>query len=158
MRTKGVNKEQQLKYILDCRNSGLTDYQWCQEHGIHLGTFYNWVSKLKKAGYVDIPDPISRLNKMPIKHEIVKLEVTPDVVREDNLPEKMEQNACFSNEPSKDSVVEIVLSNATIRFVNNVSTQTWVHTIKKTRIVAGFQDIFDKLYIEKKNYDFSIGA
>lgn len=32
MRTKGVNKEQQLKYILECRNSGLTDYQWCQEH------------------------------------------------------------------------------------------------------------------------------
>ena len=28
MRTKGVNKEQQLKYILECRNSGLTDYQW----------------------------------------------------------------------------------------------------------------------------------
>ena len=46
MRTKGVNKEQQLKYILECRNSGLTDYQWCQEHGIHPGTFYNWVSKL----------------------------------------------------------------------------------------------------------------
>ena len=42
MRTKGVNKEQQLKYILECRNSGLTDYQWCQEHGIHPGTFYNW--------------------------------------------------------------------------------------------------------------------
>ena len=49
MRTKGVNKEQQLKYI---------------------------------------SDPTSRLNKMPIKHEIVKLEVTPDVVMADNLPEK----------------------------------------------------------------------
>ena len=129
MRTKGVNKEQQLKYILECRNSRLTDYQWCQEHGIHPGTFYNWVSKLKKAGYADIPDPISRLNKMPIKHEIVKLEVTPDVVMADNLPEKMEQNACFLNEPSKDSVVEIVLSNATIRFVNNTISVCEILTI-----------------------------
>ena len=50
MRTKGVNKKQQLKYILECRNRGLTDYQWCQEHGIHPGTFYNWFSNLKKAG------------------------------------------------------------------------------------------------------------
>ena len=33
----------------------------------------------------------------------------------------MEQNACFSNEPSKDSVIEIVFSNATIRFVNNTN-------------------------------------
>ena len=130
MRTKGVNKEQQLKYILECRNSGLTDYQWCQEHGIHPGTFYNWVSKLKKAGYADIPDPISRLNKILIKHEIVKLEVTPDVVMADNLPEKMEQNACFSNEPSKDSVVEIVLSNATIRFVNNTNEMLFKQTLK----------------------------
>ena len=54
MRTKGVNKEQQLKYILECHNSGLTDYQWCQEHRIHPDTFYNWVSNLKKAGYSDI--------------------------------------------------------------------------------------------------------
>ena len=61
------------------------------------------------------------LHKMPIKHEIVKLEVTPDVAMADNLPEKMEQNACLSNEPSKDSIVEIVLSNATIRFVNNTN-------------------------------------
>ena len=91
MRTKGVNKEQQLKYI---------------------------------------PDPISRLNKMPIKYEIVKLEVTPDVVMADNLPEKMEQYACFSNEPSKDSVVEIVLSNATIRFVNNTNEMLFKQTLK----------------------------
>ena len=112
IRTKGVNKEQQLKYILECRNSGLTDYQWCQEHGIHSGTFYNWVSKLNKAGYADIPNPISRLNKMPTKHEIVKIEVTPDVVIADNLPEK------------------------------NESTQTWVHKITKTRIAGGFRDIF----------------
>ena len=88
------------------------------------------VSKLKKAGYADITDSISRLNKKPIKHEIVKLEVTPDVVMADNLPEKMEQNACFSNEPSKDSVIEIVLSNATIRFVNNTNEMLFKQTLK----------------------------
>ena len=88
MRTKSVNREQQLKNILEYRNSGLTDQQWYQEHVIHTGTFLNWVSKLKKAGYADIPDPFSRLNRMPIMHEIVKLEVTPDVVIADDLPEK----------------------------------------------------------------------
>lgn len=29
-----------------------------------------------------------------------------------------------------------------VRLSGSVSTQTWVHTIKKTRIVAGFQDIY----------------
>jgi len=130
MRTKGVNKKQQLKYILECRSSGLTDYQWCKEHGIHPGTFYNWVSKLKKEGYADIPDPISRLNQRPSKQEIVKLEITSDDVIETHLPKEIEQNACLNNEPSKDSVVEIVLSNATIRFINNTDEMFFKQTLR----------------------------
>ena len=31
---------------MECRRSGLSDYQWCEQHDIHPGTFYNWVSKL----------------------------------------------------------------------------------------------------------------
>lgn len=37
-----------------------------------------------------------------------------------------------------------------VSFLHNVSIQTWVYTIKKTHIAAGFQDILDKLYIEKR--------
>lgn len=50
MKAKRVNREEQLKLIMECRSSGLSDYQWCETHGIHAGTFYNWVSKLRKAG------------------------------------------------------------------------------------------------------------
>ena len=73
---------------------------------------------------------LSSLRNTISRLTIVKLEVTPDVVMADNLPEKMEQNACFSNEPSKDSVVEIVLSNATIRFVNNTNEMLFKQTLK----------------------------
>lgn len=55
---------------------------------------------------------------MPTKQDVVKLDVVSEISEVDNLPKKLEQNARFSLEPSKDSVVEIVLSNATIRFVN----------------------------------------
>ena len=90
MRAQNVNKAQQLKYIFECRNSGLTDYQWCNEHGIHPGTFYNWVSKLKKAGYKDIPDPISRLEHKSAKQEVVKLDIAAEEPGEDNLPLQVE--------------------------------------------------------------------
>ena len=46
---KRVCKEDQIKLIMECRQSGLSDYQWCEQNGIHPGTFYNWVSKLKKV-------------------------------------------------------------------------------------------------------------
>lgn len=43
MKAKRVSREEQLKLIMECRSSGLSDYQWCEAHGIHAGTFYNWV-------------------------------------------------------------------------------------------------------------------
>ena len=130
MRAKGVNKAQQLEYIFECRNSGLSDYQWCNEHGIHPGTFYNWVSKLKKAGYQDIPDPMSRLEYKSAKQEVVKLDIAAEESGEDNLPLKVEQNACFPKIPTNDSVVEIVLPNATIRFVNNTDPTLFRQTLR----------------------------
>lgn len=119
MRAQSVSKAQQLKYVLECRSSGLTDYQWCNEHGIHPGTFYNWVSKLKKSGCTDIPDPVSRLGHKSVRQEVVKLNVIPDKPVVSNHQNKIEQNTCFPEADARDSVVEIVLPNATIRFVNN---------------------------------------
>lgn len=39
MKAKRVSREEQLKLIMECRSSGLSDYQWCEAHGIHAGTF-----------------------------------------------------------------------------------------------------------------------
>ena len=35
---KRVCKEDQIKLIMECRQSGLSDYQWCEQNGIHPGT------------------------------------------------------------------------------------------------------------------------
>lgn len=70
-----VRKPEQIKLIMECRQSGLSDYQWCRKQGIHPGTFYNWVSKLRKAGYT-IPDSESKSCALPVTQEVVKLELT----------------------------------------------------------------------------------
>ena len=49
--SKRVCKDDQIRLIMECRQSGLADHQWCKPNGIHLGNFYNWVSKLRKRGY-----------------------------------------------------------------------------------------------------------
>ena len=51
MNSSCVRKHEQIKLIMECRQSVLSDYQWCQKQGINPGIFYNWVSKLRKAGY-----------------------------------------------------------------------------------------------------------
>ena len=30
MKAKRVSREEQLKLIMECRSSGLSDYQWCE--------------------------------------------------------------------------------------------------------------------------------
>ena len=38
-----------------CRQSGLSDYDWCKNHDIPASSFYNAVSKLRKKA-VQLPD------------------------------------------------------------------------------------------------------
>ena len=125
MRAKTIHKQEQYKLIMECRTSGLTDYQWCQEKGIRPGTFYNWIARFRKNGYPEFPNSLSR--KSPhkaVKHEVVKLELD----NTDNscvISKGIDQNACItkSTNISDEATIEILTSCASIRFSNNVNPQ-----------------------------------
>ena len=38
MRGKKIPAEERYRLIMECRQSGLTDHQWCVEHDIKPGT------------------------------------------------------------------------------------------------------------------------
>ena len=74
---KPTNAEEQYQLILECRSSGLSDYQWCPEHGINPGTFYNWVKRICKKACYDIPDPVRRNNHVamfPFAYQMILIE------------------------------------------------------------------------------------
>lgn len=89
MERKFVRKDEQIKLIMECRQSGLSDYQWCRQRDINPGTFYNWVSKLRKIGYT-FPDSKSKSVGTAVVQEVVKL----DVVEQEVSSPVIEQNAC----------------------------------------------------------------
>ena len=84
-----VCKDDQIKLIMECRQSGHSDYQWCEKNGIHPGNFYNWVSKLRKSGYT-FPEPASKSNALPNIQEVVKVDLIPSGNSESSL--LIEQN------------------------------------------------------------------
>ena len=88
MNPNSVRKPEQIKLIMECRQSGLSDYQWCRKQGINPGTFYNWVRKLRKAGYT-IPDPAGKISGVPVMQEVVKLGLAESEI---STPAMMEQN------------------------------------------------------------------
>lgn len=127
MNANVVRKPEQIRLITECRRSGLSDYQWCREQGINPGTFYNWVSKLRKAGYM-IPDSESKVCGTPAMQEIVKLDL---VTHEMSTPDKVEQNTSHKALGSSHCIAaEIEYGNIRIRLFNGADDLVIQNTLK----------------------------
>ena len=119
MNSNYVRKDEQIKLITECRQSGLSDYQWCKTNGIHPGNFYNWVSKLKKAGYT-FPDSESKNKGTPIMKEVVKVNPVEHKV---STPAMIGQNISLSASENKASVAaELLLGDITLRLYNGADS------------------------------------
>lgn len=53
------DKQVKLQYWLDiirqCRASGMTNQEWCEQHGISLKSYYYWLAKIRKLALEDLP-------------------------------------------------------------------------------------------------------
>ena len=60
----------QLRLINECRQSGMTDADWCRENGIAVSTFYNWVRRCRKAAADPLQTPmiIPELFEPPVRN------------------------------------------------------------------------------------------
>lgn len=121
MKTKRKSKDEKLQLIVECRNSGLSDYQWCKRNDINPSTFYNWISRLQKQGN-EILEALSDEKKSPSKQEVVKLEL---VYEDTSLETKSDKNisSVESQTSIKQPSVEIVFENATVRFFPGIDQQ-----------------------------------
>ncbi len=118
MRSPRVPAEEQSRLIMECRKSGLSDHQWCLNNDINPGTFYNWVSRLRKSNSVDIPDknPVSAY--VPTDQEVVKIEMNS-------------LSASNAIDKSTDvSVMELVTGNTGLRIPNGTDPMLLAKTIR----------------------------
>lgn len=119
MSRRMFNDDELFQLITECRNSGLSDFQWCKEQGIKNSTFYSWIARLRKKG-ASIPDSAKHHCPAPAKNEVVKVDLVPDTypVRENEI----EQNTPFSRSISTscNPTVEITTETMCIRFTNEI--------------------------------------
>ncbi len=119
---KRVCKDDQIKLIMKCRQSGLSDYQWCEQNGIHPGTFYNWVSKLKKSGY-SLPDTQKNSEMKPEIQEVVKVDLIDSV-------SEVEQNVSLQTQPREGYLAaELQIGNITLRLFNGADENLIQNTL-----------------------------
>ena len=79
-----VPMAEQIRLINECRQSGMTDADWCRENDIAVSTFYNWVSRCRKAAADQIPAPNYGHCEIPRS----KQDVVPIDIVSDHLPEQ----------------------------------------------------------------------
>ena len=123
-----VSRDEQIRLIHECRSSGMSDSQWCLQHGIRPGTFYNWVSRIKKKGDVYIPDPGGAAEYWPEeKPDIVQINLVredtkcisdPQETAEPNIPAFTSQPENHITSPAP--VMELELNGAKLRISNAI--------------------------------------
>jgi hypothetical protein len=81
------SNDEWLSIIQKCRASGLSDKDWCREHGVATSSFYYNVRKLRKLA-CDIP-------QASIQTAVVPQEVVPLMIKDDNefvIPDKQQES------------------------------------------------------------------
>ncbi len=127
MRAKPVSPERQLELIMECRQSGMSDCQWCLEHDIKPSTFYNWVSKQRALACADIPAPAARNNDVSKQQEVVRISMQQ---MPPQLSKTGDNNGQISEQISVPlPVMEVALNGAVVRITNDVSPMLLSQTL-----------------------------
>lgn len=73
MRQKRMSDEAWMELINECRTSGISDHQWCIDHGIKVSTFYAALNRLWKKACIPQEKkailPVEKQDVVPVKIE-----------------------------------------------------------------------------------------
>ena len=107
---------EQIRLINECRQSGMTDADWCRENDIAVSTFYNWVSRCRKAAADQIPAPNYGHCEIPRS----KQDVVPIDIVSDHLPEQHTVSQMHQTNLDNSHTIEIEADGLLIRMSNEI--------------------------------------
>ena len=124
-RKSRVPKEEQLKLINECRTSGMTDIDWCREHGIAVSTFYYWVKQLRKEA-AQIPAPAYGHSENPRpKQDVVPIDIVPD-----HIPEQHTASQMLNSNLDNSHTIEVSMKDITVRISNDADPVLLTRTFR----------------------------
>ena len=104
--------------MIQCRQSGLTDAAWCNEHGISPSCFYNAVTRLRKKA-CQIPEPAGKASTLDLtshKQDVVQIAIEPETSPAELVSDKDNRSMYLDNPHT----IEIEARGLMIRMNNTV--------------------------------------
>ena len=124
-----VPMTEQIRLINECRQSGMTDADWCRENGIAVSTFYNWVSRCRKAAADQIPAPNYGHHTEPCpKQDVVPIDIVSDYHPVQHTASQRQQ--MYLDNPH---TIEVAMKNVTIRISNDADPVLLTRTLRLIR-------------------------
>ena len=120
MRSPRRSANEQYALVMECRSSGLSDQQWCMQHDINPGTFYNWVKRLREKACYEIPSATGKSQlTATVKQDVVKVDIIPEP--EATSRSGVNHTSIINNEGEVSSApIEIRINDAVVRITNDV--------------------------------------
>ena len=127
-----VPMAEQIRLINECRQSGMTDAEWCRENGIAVSTFYNWVSRCRKAAAEQIPAPNYGHHADPLpKQDVVPIDIVPDHLPEQHAASQMQQMYLDNSH-----TIEVIMKDVRIHISNDVDPVLLTRTLRLIREIS----------------------
>lgn len=124
--SRKTDSKQVFQLITECRQSGLTDRQWCIEQGISPSTFYHWIKVLHQSTLVELPPSLAKTEAQPLsRQEVVKVNIIPE-----------SKDVQRYSAPASDIPIEILFSGVQIRIHNNADATLIADTVKALRFIC----------------------
>lgn len=121
--SKHRNMQQWLELITECRQSGMSDMDWCRANGISRSTFYKALLRLQNAA-CELPKSSAatstEINLTSSKQDIVPVSIIHDTCSEVN--NTMSEPAPY--------VMEITKCDMTIKVSNDISASLLSRTLQ----------------------------
>ena len=117
-RASGRSLDEWMDLVTECRQSGLTDAAWCNEHGISPSCFYNAVTRLRKKA-CQIPDPAGKASTLDLtshKQDVVQIAIEPEHSPAELLPHTGNSSMYLDNSHT----IEIEADGLLIRMSNEI--------------------------------------
>ena len=117
-RAPGRSLDEWMELVTACRQSGMTDAAWCNEHGISPSCFYNAVTRLRKKA-CQIPDPAPKANSLDLtshKQDAVQIAIEPETSPAELFQDERNSSMYLDNSHT----IEIEAKGLTIRMSNTV--------------------------------------
>ena len=114
-----------IDLITKCRQSGLSDFEWCRRNGISKSTFYKAVARIRNAS-VKLPERSTESDSYDLtsslRQDVVPIRIIPESTDLDSLD--------MSYDAAPKYQMMLSYGNIKVQFTNDASSAIIKHTIQ----------------------------